>query len=162
MLRYLAVLALVLAVASQGIAVVASSSKTNPSLVKIEKAGTPQDASASDTDSPIAGPDSGPTFIYNTQKEQQKDKWDKAAIVSHFVLAGVGAIGLILAILILNKLKRQTEVLEQTLVLQHRPRLQMAGQGRRLQRDRQARRSCSSNPEARSPSPSGTVRRSYR
>ena len=125
MLRYLAVLALVLAVASQGIPARAASSKTNPSLVKIEKAGTPQDASASDTDSPIAGPDSGPTFIYNTQKEQQKDKWDKAAIVSHFVLAGVGAIGLILAILILNKLKRQTEVLEQTVVLQHRPRLQI-------------------------------------
>lgn len=130
MLRYLAVLALVLAVASQGIAATAASSRTNPSLVKVEKAGVqkaggPQDASATDPDSPIAGPDSGPTFIYNTQKEQQKDKWDKAAIVSHFVLAGVGAIGLVLAILILNKLKRQTEVLEQTVILQHRPRLQI-------------------------------------
>ena len=125
MLKYLAVLALVIAVASQGIPALSASSKTNPSLVKVEKAARPQDASATDPDSPIAGQDSGPTFIYNTQKEQQKDKWDKAAVISHFVLAGVGAIGLVLAFLILNKLKRQTEVLEQTVILQHRPRLQV-------------------------------------
>jgi hypothetical protein len=123
MLKYLAVLALVLAVASQGIPARAASSKTNPSLVKVEKAGGPQNAGATDPDSPIAGQDSGPTFIYNTQKEQQKDKWDKAAVISHFVLAGVGAIGLVLAFLILNILKRQSEVLEQTVILQHRPRL---------------------------------------
>jgi hypothetical protein len=63
---------------------------------------------------PIAVPQLGynPTFNDNAQKQHDKDGWDKAAVLSNYLLVLIGIAGIAVAVCTLLKLERQTKATE--------------------------------------------------
>jgi len=108
MLKQLAILSVLLAIAPAGFPAprVVSNPKTGASNHK-----THADKSYAET-TPAPGipeKNDSPTFIYNGDKQKDKDGWDKAAVFSNYLLALIGIVGIVAAICTLLKLERQTK-----------------------------------------------------
>lgn len=68
-------------------------------------------------------PKDSQTFNSSAAEKSGKDAWDKAAVLSNYLLIVVGIGGILVACITLGKLERQTKATEDTLIQTQRPKI---------------------------------------
>lgn len=112
MLKRLAILTVLFFVANVGLPSLGETpnAKADPNASEAQNA--PSQRPATFTTSAIPQPSNSPALDSNSNQKANKDGWDKAGVLSNYLLAIIGIGGIVVALRTLRKLERQTKATE--------------------------------------------------
>src|SRR5579862_2686216 len=108
MLKRLAIFLFGIAITQAPMPIPGQTSNPKTHTIDGEKENTKKPQNPS-TQTPSGSPkqDHGPTFNANADKKTDKDKWDKAGVISNYLLVVVGIGGVIVAVCTVRKIEQQ-------------------------------------------------------